>query len=67
MKKFEYNETRFRMLLQSNEERAESLMKLAQQDVRERWHHYHELTTEQELVGDGAITAAQSDGDKSKR
>ena len=67
LEKFEYNETRFRMLLQSNEERAESLMKLAQQDVRERWHHYHELATEQELVGDGAITAAQSDGDKSKR
>jgi pyruvate-ferredoxin/flavodoxin oxidoreductase len=65
LEKFEYNETRFRMLLQSNEERAESLMKLAQQDVRERWHHYHELATEKELVGDGAITAAYSDGDKS--
>jgi len=64
LEKFAYNETRFRMLLQSNEERAESLMKLAQQDVRERWHHYQQLATEQELASDDAITAAHSDGDK---
>jgi pyruvate-ferredoxin/flavodoxin oxidoreductase len=64
LEKFAYNETRFRMLLQSNEERAESLMKLAKQDVRERWHHYQQLATEQELASDDAITAAHSDGDK---
>jgi hypothetical protein len=37
---------------------------LAKQDVRERWHHYQQLATEQELASDDAITAAHSDGDK---
>jgi pyruvate-ferredoxin/flavodoxin oxidoreductase len=46
LEQFAYNETRYSMLLQSNEERAEALMKLAQQDVRERWEHYHEMATE---------------------
>jgi pyruvate-ferredoxin/flavodoxin oxidoreductase len=67
LEKFAYNETRFRMLLQSNEERAESLMKLAQHDVRERWHHYRDLSLEQELQDNGAITATpaqNSDSDK---
>jgi len=72
LEKFEYNETRFRMLLQSNEERAESLMKLAQHDVRDRWHHYQDLALEEELKDDGAITATKvtaapaphGDGDK---
>ncbi|HYX51343.1 MAG TPA: 4Fe-4S dicluster domain-containing protein, partial [Ktedonobacteraceae bacterium] len=54
LEKFAYNETRFRMLLQSNEERAESLMKLAQHDVRERWHHYQDLALEAELKENGA-------------
>ena len=49
LEKFAYNETRFRMLLQSNEERAGSLMKLAQHDVRDRWHHYHDLASEEEF------------------
>ncbi len=46
LEQFAYNETRYRMLLQSNEERAEALMQLAQKDVRERWEHYHEMATE---------------------
>ena len=62
LEKFEYNETRFRMLLQSNEERAESLMKLAQQDVRERWNHYHELASELEPKVDGVTPTTQGDG-----
>jgi pyruvate-ferredoxin/flavodoxin oxidoreductase len=64
LEKFAYNETRFRMLLQSDEERAESLMKLAQRDVRERWHRYHDLSLEQELAGDVAPPTAQGDGAK---
>jgi len=40
---FAYNETRYRMLVQSNEERAEMLIKLAQQDADERWQHYSQL------------------------
>ena len=34
---YAYNETRYRMLLQSDETRAEMLMKSAKQDVTQRW------------------------------
>jgi pyruvate-ferredoxin/flavodoxin oxidoreductase len=40
---YAYNETRYRMLLQSDESRAEALMKLAQQDVQSRWQLYEQL------------------------
>ena len=40
---YAYNETRFRMLLQSDETRAEALMKLAQADVYRRWAMYRYL------------------------
>jgi pyruvate-ferredoxin/flavodoxin oxidoreductase len=43
LEQYAYNETRYRMLLQSNEERANTLMKEAQQDVRERWQQYQHL------------------------
>jgi pyruvate-ferredoxin/flavodoxin oxidoreductase len=62
LEKFAYNETRFRMLLQSNEERAEFLMKLAQHDVRDRWHHYHDLASEEEFKDNGASSTIQGDG-----
>ena len=38
------------MLLQSNEQRAESLMQLARQDVKDRWRQYQQLAAE-----DGAV------------
>ena len=41
--KFVYNETRYRMLTQSDEGRAEDLLKLAQEDVKERWKMYERL------------------------
>ncbi len=40
---YAYNETRYRMLLQSDEKRAEALMKLAQQDVQSRWRLYEQM------------------------
>jgi len=40
---YAYNETRYRMLLQSDEQRAEALMKLAQKDVRGRWDLYRQM------------------------
>ncbi len=43
VKDFAYNETRFKMLVQSNEERAEELMKHAQHDATERWKYYSQL------------------------
>jgi pyruvate-ferredoxin/flavodoxin oxidoreductase len=41
--KYAYNESRFRMLLQSNEQRAEALMKKAQQDAESRWDLYRQM------------------------
>jgi len=40
---YAYNETRYRMLLQSDETRAEALMKLAQKDVQSRWQLYEQM------------------------
>ena len=51
LEKFAYNETRFRMLLQSNEERAEQLMALAKQDVQDRWNEYVHLAEEDGHLG----------------
>jgi pyruvate-ferredoxin/flavodoxin oxidoreductase len=41
--KYAYNETRYSMLVQSDEQRAEELIKLAQQDVEGRWNLYRQL------------------------
>jgi len=43
VKDYAYNETRYRMLVQSNESRAEELMKLAQQDAEDRWNRYSQM------------------------
>jgi pyruvate-ferredoxin/flavodoxin oxidoreductase len=40
---YAYNESRYRMLVQSDEQRAEALMKLAQKDVRSRWDLYRQM------------------------
>ncbi len=40
---YAYNETRYRMLLQSDEQRAEALMKLAEEDVDSRWELYQQM------------------------
>jgi pyruvate-ferredoxin/flavodoxin oxidoreductase len=39
-----YNETRYRMLQQSDPGRAEELLHEAQQDVHDRWNQYHQRT-----------------------
>ena len=41
--KYIYNENRYLMLAQSNKERADQLLKLAQEDVNRRWKQYEEL------------------------
>jgi pyruvate-ferredoxin/flavodoxin oxidoreductase len=38
-----YNETRFRMLTQSDEGRAEELLKLARKDAQARWNFYSQM------------------------
>ena len=45
LKDYAYNETRFRMLTQSNPEEAERLLALAQKDVKERWKMYEQLAS----------------------
>lgn len=40
---YAYNETRYRTLVQSNESRAEELMKLAQKDADDRWNRYSQM------------------------
>ncbi|MFH1523734.1 MAG: pyruvate:ferredoxin (flavodoxin) oxidoreductase [Chloroflexota bacterium] len=38
-----YNETRFRMLIQSDEGRAEALLKLSGEDAKARWNFYSQM------------------------
>ncbi len=52
LKDYIYNETRFSMLVQSDEERAETLLGLAQADVQARWRMYQQLAGQP--AGDGA-------------
>jgi pyruvate-ferredoxin/flavodoxin oxidoreductase len=41
--KYAYNETRYRMLLQSDEQRAEMLMAQAERDAKSRWDLYRQM------------------------
>jgi pyruvate-ferredoxin/flavodoxin oxidoreductase len=43
VEEYAYNETRYRMLLQSDESRAEALMKQARKDVQKRWELYRQM------------------------
>lgn len=56
LSQYAYNETRYRMLLQSDEQRAEMLMNQAQADAKRRWDLYQQMS---------AIYAPRAeDGDK---
>jgi pyruvate-ferredoxin/flavodoxin oxidoreductase len=43
MSQYAYNETRYKMLTQMDEVRAEDLMKKAQHDAKARWSFYHQM------------------------
>ncbi len=43
VEQYMYNETRFRMLTQSDEARAETLLKLSGEDAKARWNFYSQL------------------------
>jgi pyruvate-ferredoxin/flavodoxin oxidoreductase len=43
LEQYVYNEPRYKMLTQSDEERAEMLLKLAKQDVKSRWDLYKQM------------------------
>ncbi|MBO0784055.1 MAG: 4Fe-4S binding protein, partial [Ktedonobacteraceae bacterium] len=53
---YAYNETRYRILAQSDSRRAESLMQQAQRDVDRRWEHYQQLAQQPQAHGDGGIS-----------
>lgn len=40
---YAYNETRYKQLVQADEQRAETLMKLAKKDVKSRWALYRQM------------------------
>ena len=43
LEQYAYNETRYRMLLQSDEQRAELLLRQAKKDIRGRWDLYRQM------------------------
>ena len=43
LEEYAYKETRFRMLLQSDEARAEALLQQAKQDILARWNFYQQI------------------------
>jgi len=47
LEEFAYNETRFRMLRQSDESRADTLMQLAKGDIHQRWDRYQQMANEE--------------------
>ena len=46
LEQYAYNETRYRMLLQSDEQRSEELIGQAKQNIKQRWEHYQGLASE---------------------
>ena len=54
LKDYVYNETRYKMLLTANPQRAEELLKLAQKDVESRWKMYEYLAA---MPGSGDAAA----------
>jgi pyruvate-ferredoxin/flavodoxin oxidoreductase len=48
---YAYNETRYRMLLQSDETRAEELMRDARMDVKKRWNLYQQMAAMEYNIG----------------
>jgi len=51
VEEYAYNETRYRMLLQSDETRAEMLMKSAKHDVAQRWQMLKQMAAIQYEAG----------------
>ena len=52
LERYVYNETRYRMLLQSNEVRAASLLEQAKHDIHEHWNQFHQMATHSPLQGE---------------
>jgi len=59
LEQYAYNETRYRMLTQSDPVRAAALMHEAQRDVQTQWQRYHDMATV--LEEEAASSATMSD------
>ena len=59
LEQYAYNETRYRMLTQSDPVRAAALMHEAQRDVQAHWQRYHDMATV--LEEEAASSATMSD------
>ncbi len=53
LRDYVYNETRYTMLVRSNPEAAEKLLKLAQHDVETKWQRYQDLAARKPHDGNG--------------
>jgi pyruvate-ferredoxin/flavodoxin oxidoreductase len=52
LKEYAYNETRYKMLTKINPDAAQTLIKLAQKDVNEKWHIYQQLADMSVIIQD---------------
>jgi pyruvate-ferredoxin/flavodoxin oxidoreductase len=57
LEQYIYNETRYRMLVQSDEARAEMLLKEAQADVKKHWEYYQQMAAMHYSNGNGSENA----------
>jgi len=62
---YAYNETRYKMLVQSDEQRAESLLKLAKKDIKGRWELYRQMAA-MHYEGDADKGVGAGNGDSQK-
>jgi pyruvate-ferredoxin/flavodoxin oxidoreductase len=63
LEQYIYNETRYRMLTQSDEERAEMLLKSAQADVKARWQYYQQMAAMHYGNGNGSDAKEEIKGE----
>jgi pyruvate-ferredoxin/flavodoxin oxidoreductase len=63
LEQYIYNETRYRMLAQSDEERAEMLLKGAQADIKSRWQYYQQMAAMHYGNGNGSEAKEESKGE----
>jgi pyruvate-ferredoxin/flavodoxin oxidoreductase len=61
--KYIYNETRYTMLAQADPECARELLRLAEEDVRQRWHTYQHLASQPATNGE-ARSASKGNGEE---
>jgi pyruvate-ferredoxin/flavodoxin oxidoreductase len=61
LEQYIYNETRYRMLAQSDEQRAEDLLKMAQKDINSRWEMYRQMAAMHYNKTNGSSNGEQSE------